>query len=392
MNKVKIRKIGAQRILSGSPVIEPLDFAKKVERTEGTIVSLFDQANQFVAKGYIGAESKHAGWILTKDQTEEIDTDFFVRVFKRAKGNRQAFELNEDTNAYRFLNAEGDGLGGLTIDNYAGFYVFSWYNEGIYKWKDTIIEAFTKSVPDFKGIYQKIRFSMEEKPEDFVTGKKAETPLIIKENGIKYAVYLNEGQMTGIFLDQRNVRRKIMEEYAVGKTFLNTFSYTGAFSVAAAMAGATQTTSVDLANRSLERTTEQFEVNGLDPADHFIRVMDVFDYFNYAKRHKMTFDVVVLDPPTFARSKKKTFSVEKDYVKLIEEAIQVTEKDGVIIASTNSWKLKSETFESFIEEAFHNQNARYEIEEQFSLPEDFRTNPYYSYGDYLKVMFIRKLS
>src|SRR5699024_1411598 len=154
--------------------------------------------------------------------------------------------------------------------------------------------------------------------------------------------------------------------------------------------GATETTSVDLAKRSLPKTIEQFELNGLDPANQTIRVMDVFDYFKYALRHHLFFDVVVVDPPSFARSKKRTFSAAKDYSLLLEDIIQLTASNGIIIASTNAANVTTKKFEGFIEEAFNNQQTAYTIEEKYTLPDDFKINPAFSQGDYLKVYIIRK--
>src|SRR5699024_207873 len=113
--------------------------------------------------------------------------------------------------------------------------------------------------------------------------------------------------------------------YSSGKRVLNTFSYTGAFSVAASLGGALQTTNVDLAKRSLPKTIEQFSVNGIDFETENIHVMDVFEYFKYARRKNLTFDMVILDPPSFARTKKYSFSVQKDYTTLLTEALTVTE-------------------------------------------------------------------
>ena len=119
--------------------------------------------------------------------------------------------------------------------------------------------------PEIIGGYEKIRFESVNRPRSqFIYGKRHSEPWSVKENGVKFAVYLNEGLMTGIFLDQKEVRGSLAEGFASGKTVLNMFSYTGAFSVAAAMGGAIETTSVDLAKRSLKKTQEQFEVNGLD--------------------------------------------------------------------------------------------------------------------------------
>lgn len=391
MEKYKLKRRATQMVRDGYPVLLKEDFVKEPIESEGTIVELLDDNKKFVARAYLAKQNKGDGWILTMNENEKIDQTFFERLFNQALTERANLKSNDQTNAYRFFNGEGDGLGGLTIDVYADYYVFSWYSAGIYKHQQTILKAFLAVVSDVKGVYEKIRYQTKTKPEtNHVYGEEAPEPLLIKENGITFATYLNDGLMTGIFLDQRNVRRSILEQYSMDKTVLNTFSYTGAFSVAAAMGGASHTTSVDLANRSLEKTKEQFKVNGLDPELQTIRVMDVFDYFRYAIRKQLKFDTVVVDPPSFARSKKRTFSVSKDYTALLEDIIDITNEDGVIIASTNAANLSTEKFEQFIETAFDHKGIAYEILEKHTLPEDFKINPHYPQSDYLKVYVIQK--
>ena len=200
-----------------------------------------------------------------------------------------------------------------------------------------------------------------------------------------YATYLNEGLMTGIFLDQKEVRGSLVDGLASGKTVLNMFSYTGAFSVAAVMGGAAKTTSVDLAKRSVPKTREQFEVNGIDPDTQQIHVMDTFEYFKYAKRKELTFEVIILDPPSFARNKKKTFSVAKNYGELIEDSVDLLTDEGIIIASTNAANVSPRQFQQMIEKAFAKKEVRYQKIKHYSLPSDFATVATFPEGDYLKV-------
>lgn len=380
-----------QRVLKGNPLLVNEDFVEPLNEKEGALVELSDQNNRFVATAYLATQNKGNGWVLTLNPNEVITENFYDRLFSQAAEVREGLKADETTTAYRFFNGEGDGLGGLTIDVYADYYVFSWYSAGIYEHHKMIYRAFQQAVPDAKGIYQKFRYK---RPDDllteFVSGQEAPEPLIILENGIQYAVYLNDGLMTGIFLDQRHVRNSLMEMYSVGRRVLNTFSYTGAFSVAAALGGASETVSVDLAKRSLPKTEEQFAVNGLSLENHKIRVMDVFDYFKYAVRKKLVFDTVVVDPPSFARSKKRTFSVAKNYTALLEDIIDITSDGGTIIASTNSAAVSENRFESFIREAFENKGIRYRIMEKHTLPEDFKVNPHFKEGNYLKVYIIQK--
>ena len=361
---------------------------------EGTIISLVDAKKKFIVKGYYGIQNKGFGWVLSSNVDENIDTGFFIKKIKSALEYRKDFYSDKSTTAFRVFNGEGDGVGGLTIDYFDGYYLVTWYSIGIYELKDEILEALKQSV-DYKGIYQKKRFDGKGKyladADDFVCGERAPEPFIVKENGANFAIYLDDGAMVGVFLDQRDVRRTIRDKYAKGKTLLNTFSYTGAFSIFGALGGATKTTSVDLAKRSLPKTQEQFSVNNIDVESQDIIVEDVFNYFKYAVRKKLTFDIVVLDPPSFARSKKHTFSASKDYVKLLKEAIQITSKNGMIVASTNSANFSMMTFRDFIKRAFKELNGKFKVEESFSLPKDFRVNPKFKEGDYLKVVFIRKL-
>ncbi|RNF38719.1 class I SAM-dependent rRNA methyltransferase [Planococcus salinus] len=389
---VKINDKMAGAYAKGYPLItkEAVESSEAL-KTEGAIVHLTDKRGRFLAKGYYGKQNKGLGWVLTRDAEEAIDQSFIERILAAAVQRRKTYFDDPETTAFRVFNGEGDGFGGLTIDYFDGFYMISWYSEGIYTFKELVVAAL-EQVVNAKGIYEKKRFDTKGQyidDDDFVTGQRGEFPLIVKENGVNFAVYLNDGAMTGIFLDQRDVRNTIKEKYAKGKTVLNTFSYTGAFSVAAALGGAVKTTSVDLAKRSSSKTIEQFSVNGIDYESQDILVMDVFNYFKYAKRKELAFDLVILDPPSFARSKKYTFSTSKDYTDLMKQAIAITEKNGVIVASTNSASFDMKKFKGFIDKAFKDLGKKYSIVEEFTLPSDFRVQKEFKAGDYLKVLFVK---
>lgn len=361
---------------------------------EGCLIHLVEPNGKFIAKGYYGKQNKGLGWVLSCKQHENIDFSFFKKKISNAIDKRKAFFQDENTNAFRIFNGEGDGIGGITIDYYDGYYVINWYSEGAFSFKETVINVLDEII-EYKAIYEKKRFDTKGKyidDDDFVKGERGEFPIIVKENGMNYAVYLNDGAMVGIFLDQRNVRKVIRDKYAKGKNVLNTFSYTGAFSVAAALGGAKKTTSVDLAKRSKSKTIEQFSVNGIDFEEQDIIVMDVFDYFKYANRKNLVFDLVILDPPSFARSKKRTFSTAKDYPSLIKDTIAITEKGGIIVASTNNASFSMKKFKGFIDKGFKDSKTKYKILEEFSLPSDFQVDRNFPQGNYLKVVILEKLS
>lgn len=391
--RVKVKTKFVNKFKSGYPLIsKDLIMNPNVLTDEGTLIRLLDEQNRFIAKGYYGKQNKGLGWVLSRNEHEQLDQPFFENKLKKAFTKREHYFNSSETTAFRVFNGEGDGIGGITIEYFDGYYLIHWYSKGIYHFREQIISSL-KNITKYKAIYQKKRFDtkgMYIEEDDFVTGERGQFPIIVKENGMNFAVYLNESAMVGVFLDQRDVRRTIRDKYAKGQTVLNTFSYTGAFSVAAALGGATKTTSVDLANRSRSKTIEQFSINEIDYESQQIIVEDVFNYFKYAVRKQLKFDMVILDPPSFARSKKYVFSAEKDYKNLLKEAIAITENDGIIIASTNCSSFGMGKFKGFIESAFKETGENYKILEEFSLPDDFRTVKEFPEGNYLKVVFIKK--
>lgn len=384
MTKVKLTQQAVKKIKRNYPLVQKEDLMQPIDTTEW--VTFVDSANQEVAKGYLGKQNKGIGWVLTR-KNEPINQEFFEKRLAQAKGKRQAYYFDEQTTAFRVVNGEGDELGGLIIDIYGDFAVFSWYNETFYAQREVIVLAFQKIFPEIQGAYEKIRFDSDLPESQKMYGTDAQEPLLIKENGITYATYLNEGLMTGIFLDQREVRDYLAEGFASGKSVLNMFSYTGAFSVASAMGGSLSTTSVDLAKRSLVKTKEQFEVNGLDLEAQKIHVMDTFEYFKYAKKKDLSFDLIILDPPSFARNKKKVFSVSKNYGELIEDSVDILNDQGTIVASTNAANLSAKKFQQSIEEALDKKNVRYQKVREAQLPADFAVYEGFPEGNYLKVFF-----
>ncbi|WP_315068209.1 class I SAM-dependent rRNA methyltransferase [uncultured Clostridium sp.] len=388
---ITVKKEFINKYKKGYPLIleEALEITKDLKE-EGQIITLIDEKKAFLGKGYYGKQNKGCGWILSNSKNSNLDYKFFYDKLRNAFSKRMKFYHSKDTTAFRVFNGEGDGIGGLTIDYFDEYYLITWYSRGIYAFKDNIFKAI-KALVSFEGIYEKKRFEengMVVDEDSYVYGRKAPEPLIVKENNVNFAIYLNDGAMVGVFLDQKEVRKAIKEKYSRSKRVLNTFSYTGAFSMAAAKGGAI-TTSVDLASRSLEKTTENFTINNINPQKHEIIVQDVFLYFKHAKKEKLKFDVVILDPPSFATSKDNKFSAARDYKDLVKTVIEITEDNGMIVASTNCATFNMEKFKRFIHEAFKESNRNYEIIEEHKLPEDFATTEKFPEGNYLKVVFVK---
>ena len=390
--KLLVKKRSAERMRKGYPLIEKEAVVnREALQKEGELFKVVDEKGNFLGQAYYGIQNKGVGWIISHNQHEEINQAFFEGKLKAAFNHRKSLFADEDTTAFRVFNGEGDGIGGLIIDYYDGHYVIHWYSKGIYAFRDLVLPALQYTA-DCKAIYQKKRFDDKGQyveDNDFVIGVEPDFPLIVKENGVNFATYLNDGAMTGIFLDQRDVRKAIREKYSKGADMLNMFSYTGAFSVNAARGAANFTTSVDVAKRSRPKTIEQFTVNGIDMERQQIVVDDVFQYFKYAARKGKEFDLVVLDPPSFAKTKKRTFSAAKDYTVLLKETIAITKNKGVIVASTNCSAFDMKRFKGFIDTACKETGTKYKVLEEYRLPPDFRTSSAFPEGDYLKVVFFR---
>ncbi|MGT2800649.1 class I SAM-dependent rRNA methyltransferase [Streptococcus marmotae] len=384
MNTVTVSPSVERKIQQGICVLQAQDFPHL--EMKNTVVQLVNQQGHFLGTAYLSVQNKGIGWLVSKKK-EPLDRAFFKRLFVEARQKRQSFEESTVTTAYRLFNQDGDGFGGMTIDRYHDYAVFSWYNDYIYSIKEEIVAAFRVVFPDLLGAYEKIRFKGLDYESVHLYGQEAPEEFTIFENGVAYQVFLNNGLMTGIFLDQHEVRGLLVDGFAAGKSLLNLFSYTAAFSVAAAMGGVAETTSVDLAKRSRELSEAHFQANGLLLESHRFIVMDVFEYFKYAKRKGLSYDVIVLDPPSFARNKKQTFSVAKDYHKLIAQSLEILNPDGQIIASTNASNVGLEKFKKEIEKGFMGRKHRYL--QTYRLPSDFVINKNDESSNYLKVFTIQ---
>ncbi|MCY3067732.1 class I SAM-dependent rRNA methyltransferase [Aerococcus loyolae] len=393
MRTLTLRKRASQAARAGRLLLKEDDFIQPVHFEEGDLVQIKDHQGDFLALAYLARQHKGIGWIYSYDRQTSWGQDFFQELFQRAKDKRQALFYDDLTTAFRVFNGEGDGLGGLTVDYYAGYLLLQWYSLGIYQNKAAIIAALAAVYPEALAMEGKNRFKSQQVPHknELLWGQATNQPVLIKENGINYVTRLSDGWMTGIFLDQRRVRDYLMSRLALGKRVLNTFSYTGAFSLAAAMGGALSTTSVDLANRTRELTAEQFEANGIDLGDnHKVYVMDTFDYFAYANRHDLTYDVIVMDPPSFARNGKQVFKVTEQYPQLVQDALAILSPGGYLICSTNAANYSPKTFQADILKGAQAGNEVLELVESFHLPEDFPVPPKSPESDYLKVRIYQK--
>lgn len=384
MNRIRVSKRVEKKLSKGLVLLEASDLENINLKNQE--VEVQSQEGTFLGTAYLSQQNKGLGWFVSKDKVV-LNQAFFEALFRQAKEKRSAYYQDDLTTAFRLFNQEGDGFGGLTVDLYGDYAVFSWYNSYVYQIRKVISEAFRQVFPEVLGVYEKIRFKGLDYESAHIYGQEAPDFFTVLENGVLYQVFMNDGLMTGIFLDQHEVRGSLVDGLAMGKSLLNMFSYTAAFSVAAAMGGASQTTSVDLAKRSRELSQAHFQENGISTDDHRFIVMDVFEYFKYAKRKGLTYDVIVLDPPSFARNKKQTFSVAKDYHKLISQSLEILNPGGIIIASTNAANVSRQKFTEQIDKGFAGRS--YQILNKYGLPADFAYNKKDESSNYLKVISMK---
>jgi 23S rRNA (cytosine1962-C5)-methyltransferase len=259
----------------------------------------------------------------------------------RSRGLRDAIIMPEETNAYRILHGASDGWPGWYVDRYGDFLLSQ---------SDAALSA--EQIPALKryqsrGVYHKLlsKQARDSNPEH-VLGETAPESFPIRENGLLFESSFNQGYSTGLFLDQRDNRRRLMAQYVKpGMTVLNTFAYTCAFSVCAAKAGGL-VTSLDLSKKYLEWGRRNFVINALDPQQgHDFIFGDAFGWLKRLAKKGRRFDVVILDPPTFSHSKEwGAFQAQMDYGKLVAVALPLLKPEGLLFASTNAAAWKPDEF------------------------------------------------
>jgi len=275
----------------------------------------------------------------------KLTADWLGQRLKNARQLRRWLELG-DSDAYRLVNGEGDGLPGLTIDCYGDYRVIQLYAESWRPHLDSLVEAL-QAQEQPRGIYVKERPQQTRELEARHASKKyarllfgtpCQGKLAVSENGLSYLVDLEEGLNTGLFLDMRDHRRRLMSKIA-GRRFLNLFCYTGAFSVAAACAGAAQITSVDASGSYLDWARDNFAANGLDPDDYEFIADDCFAALEKMRGEGRRFDMALMDPPSFSTTRKSRFSTRGGTSELVSAVLPLLEPGGLLLCSSNHQKV-----------------------------------------------------
>lgn len=277
------------------------------------------------------------------------DADFVQARIEQAWQLRKRL-LPADTDAFRLLFGEGDGLPGIVVDVYAGFAVLVSYSPALQKVVSWVAQALAQR-PELRGVYERVTRRKDRSSElKHLSGDEAPALLMVREQGLAYEVDLEAGQKTGLFLDHRDNRR-YLRELASEKTTLNLFAYTGAFSVSCAAGGASHVTSVDIAAPAIAAAERNFQHNGLSAQQHEGVAQDVFEFLEQAKQRGRRWQLVIADPPSFASSRAELYGALRAYKKLHAAALSVLEPGGLYAAASCTAQVSADAFRQTLAEA-----------------------------------------
>ena len=389
MLTVYLKKDREAPVLRGHPWI----FSGAVDSIEGDpeavgVADVFDHKKTWIARGLYNPKSQIRVRLLTWRE-ETIDRDFFTRQIAQALALRQDF-LSPTTSAYRLINGEGDFLPGLIVDRYGGFLVCQFFTAGLELFKDEIVAALS-ALESVHGIFEKSegRVREEEGLGHFVgvvSGEEPPETIAIEENGFKFLVDVRHGQKTGFFLDQRD-NRAFLSTVARGRTVLNCFSYSGAFTVYALNGGAKEVISIDSSRPALELAEKNLALNGFPDGGELLKG----DAFAYLKECGRTFDVIVLDPPSLAPKRSDVTAATGGYKFLNLHALKHLNPGGYLLTFSCSQHLSTDLFQKVVFGAAVDAGRKVSLVKRLGQPIDHPVSLHHPEGEYLKGLVLRVL-
>jgi len=353
------------------------------EAENGDWVKVTDTSNRVLGFGHY-----QTGTIAVRVLSFAVaiqDDEFWEQKISAAYHQRFATGvISADTNAFRLIHGEGDGLPGLIIDVYNGVAVMQAHSTGMHRDRLAIANAVKATAGDsISAVYYKSLSTGTE--SEYLLGM-AVSPHVILEHGNKFYVDWAEGQKTGFFLDQRE-NRKLLGSLSKGKTVLNTFCYTGGFSIYALHAGAKQVHSVDASEKAIDLTRRNIELNGFSSVEQECFNADTFDFL---KESKASYDLIILDPPAFAKHKDAKHQAMKGYQRLNAEAMRRIQPGGIIFTFSCSQVVDRQLFYDTVVSAAIQSGREIKVLHHLSQPADHPVSLYHPEGEYLKglVLFV----
>jgi 23S rRNA (cytosine1962-C5)-methyltransferase len=356
----------------------------------GQTAELCDGQGRFLATALLDPEDLVAARVLARERMQ-LDRSWLIKRFLAAIDLRRSHADLVETDAYRLVNGEGDGLPGLTVDRYADYLMLQLYSAA---WRPHL-PLLTRVLQDIlspSGIYEKARprgtreleaVSDSKNYGRLLIGEPAPERLEVRENGLTFLVSLEKGLNSGLFLDQRCNRRDLMKR-AEGKRVLNLFSYTGAFSVAAAASGASLVTSVDASQGYIDWSKSNFGVNRLNPKRHEFIVGDCLAVLGDLAQENRKYDIVLMDPPSFSTTARSRFTTRGGTSDLVTAALKLLTDGGLLIASSNHRKMDVADYLKELRRGALQSECELRVISLFGQPEDFPYPVTFPEGRYLK--------
>ncbi|MCC7357385.1 class I SAM-dependent rRNA methyltransferase [Candidatus Uhrbacteria bacterium] len=380
-------------VLAGHPWIFSEAFAYSPEAENGEIVIVKTAEDKDLCIGTWNSRNSIRLRVLSRDTSVRIDDDFFVRQFTTLR-NWKLSRLPQNTNGYRIVHAEADGIPGLIVDQYGDAIVFQIHTAGMELLREPILQAL-KKVFQPKILVERSDLDirriegLSDQPVTIHQGSINE-PIQFNETGIRFEADIIHGQKTGFFLDQREARR-IVGRIAKGKRILNLFSYSGAFSVHAALGGTSFVMSVDVSVSALESAERQFRLNGLNPDDttkYGFLEADIFDLMKEESAPEGPYDVIICDPPALAKSAAHLPQAKKTYTSLNAQCLRWLAPGGILLTSSCSGRLQPEDFRSLLRLASGRAKRDVRIVDWLPQPVDHAERLAYPEGRYLKTAIL----
>lgn len=393
--ELRLQKDLARHLRAGHPWV----FRKAIEKAPkglaaGAIVDVVDE-ERFVARGYFDPRSAISVRILTREPAEAIDAGFWRRRVARALALRA--ELVSGTNAFRMVHGESDGLPGVVADRYERFAVLKLYSAGLVPHRGEIVEALRAEAAGLAGVYGRDEIPRDDDEEEggapagrVLWGAEPPERIEIDEHGMKLLVDVRRGQKTGHFLDQRENRRMVRDLARGRPEALNLFGYTGGFSVAAALGGSRHVVTVDVDADAIALARENFRANALDPADHAFATEDAFEMLSRYRREGRRFDLVVCDPPAFAKSQRAVDAAIAGYASLNRAALAVVAPGGLLVTASCSARVTAEQFTEAVKEAAFKSRTELQLVAETRQPADHPVSLQFREGRYLKCLVLRR--
>lgn len=396
--KISLKKGREYQILRGHPWLFSGGISQAPGKVQpGSLVDLVDTNGKFVARGYYNPATDIAVRVLTKDQQQTIDANFFRDRIKAAHDLRRTVIDTSHTDAFRLIHAEGDFLPGYVVDHYAGTLVVQSHTAGADNLLPQFIEALVDVVKPNAVVVRndssgRRREGLELAPPNVVHGE-ASDGIIVRENDIRFAVDVISGQKTGFFTDQREKRvalQKYVRTAGENASMINGFCYTGAFSVYATIRNRTlRTFNIDESMRALDQARKNFELNGLPTDAHEFLAADAFPWLEQQRSENKWHDIVILDPPAFAKSHKDKPRALKGYTRMARLGISITKPNGILVVCSCSGSVTLDEFTNCLRDAAADSHKQVQVLEVFQNGADHPVSIGAPEGNYLKVLFCR---